>query len=108
MVAGLKAADLLTLAAGLAVGVGVVVALRKLQGIADDVTGAPGRVLDAVGEAFNVAADYVSDTAAKAYETAIEPRKGTDGWQFFPAEGVAIDPQGNYWKGTRIIWRAPK
>lgn len=105
--------DALTLAAGLAAGVALLFVYRRLTAAADQIAAAPGRAFDAVKEGISDAVDYVASLPAAALETAIDvtggrPRQGTDGWQFYPMEGVAIDPEGNYWRGTKIIWRAPK
>lgn len=69
---------------------------------------AAGELVDnLLDRAGNLAADVgnaITTTAGDAVDAALTPRAGTDGWQFFPHDGVAIDPQGRYWRGTRIIW----
>lgn len=109
----LSGRDVLTIAAGLAAGAALLFVYRRINAAAESIAGAPGRAIDAISAGISDAADYIASLPAAALETAIDvtggrPRQGVDGWQYFPAEGVAIDPAGNYWQGTKIIWRAPK
>lgn len=98
-------AELIRIAAILA-GAALAAWLVKRQ-----LTSAASAAGDYVDNLLDSAAGVIADTGAavktaavNAYDVAFMPRAGTDGWQFFPMEGVAIDPKGNYWRGTRIIW----
>lgn len=105
-----SASDLLTVAAGLAAGLAVLYAVRKLSAAAESLGAAPSRALEAISEAAGEAIDYVAslpaavaDKAVSVYDAAIKPSANTHGWQFF-SSGVAIDPKGRYWRGTKIIY----
>lgn len=98
---GAAQAELVKMAALGLVALAVVWAVRKAAG------GVPQAVSDAVDSVMALpgkAADAVADVASTAYDAAFKPRAGTDGWQFFPLEGVAIAPDGSYWRGTKKIW----
>lgn len=43
------------------------------------------------------AVSEIFDTAGGAF---------SNGWRYF-SDGTAIDPQGNYYQGGQLIWKAP-
>lgn len=98
-------AQLIRIAALLAAGVLAAWIVKRQLGT---LTSAAGdyvdHVLTAAGDAITGAVDSVKVVAVDAYDAAVTPRAGTDGWQFFPMDGIAIDPAGAYWRGTKKIW----
>jgi hypothetical protein len=99
--AGEAQAELVKLALIGAAAVVVVLMVRRSAAAAG---GAIAEALETVASLPGRAVGAVTETAASSYDAVFTPRAGTDGWQFFPMDGVAIDPSGAYWMGTKKIW----
>lgn len=99
--AGEAQAELLKIAAVGLVALALFLLARKSAQAAG---GAISDAVDAVMAAPGRAVDAVKETVASAAASVFMPRVGNDGWQFFPQEGVAIAPDGSYWRGTKKIW----
>lgn len=87
-----------------AIGVAALVVVLMLRRSAQSVGAVWSETVDTVLALPGRAVDAVAETTGAAVSAVFTPRVGTDGWQFFPMDGVAIAPDGSYWMGTKKIW----